>query len=82
MKNLEKRFYGLERGGAAQKRLKHNVAYENYNKKLKETLKKFKQTASKEAVNIFLEYDELETQIESLEKKEFYILGHKDAAGF
>lgn len=81
MENLERRFYNLEREGVVQKKLEHDTNYKNYNKKLKETLKKFKQTASKEVINMFLEYDELETQIESLEKKEFYILGYKDAAG-
>lgn len=82
MKNLEKRFYKLEKGGIVQKRLEDDETYKNYNEKLKEILTKFKQAASKEVISIFLEYDAVETQIESLEKKEFYILGHKDAAGF
>lgn len=82
MKNLEKRFYGLEKWGTVQKKLSNNTKYKSYSKKLQETVEELRKIAPKKVLNIFLEYDELETQIESMEKKEFYILGHKDAAGF
>lgn len=82
MSKLIANYYKIERKGIIPKKLKYNKKYNEYTKELKKVLEKLKSIAPKEVKKTFLKYDELITQIESLENKEYYIEGHKDAAGF
>ncbi|SHJ28882.1 hypothetical protein [Clostridium magnum] len=78
MENIQCKFSRLLERGVIHKRLEKNKEYKKYKIELENLLKEFKSIAPKEAISIFLRYDDIITKIEAIEEKEFYKIGIQD----